>query len=84
MSTSEMTRTSMQRRMMMNGADDFNSDKIKRLRKELNMTQENFAHEIGVTFATVNRWENGRTVPNKVAQKILKMMEKKFRKVSQS
>ena len=52
--------------------------------RNLNMTQENFAHEIGVTFATVNRWENGRTVPNKVAQKILKMLEKKLRKVSQS
>ena len=45
------------------------------------MTQETFAHEIGVTFATVNRWENGRTTPNKVAQKVLMMLEKRMRKV---
>ena len=63
--------------------DEFNREKIRQLRQDLNMTQENFAHEIGVTFATVNRWENGRTTPNKVAQKVLKLLEKKLRKVQQ-
>ncbi len=61
-------------------SDDFDGGRIKRLREELNMTQENFAHEIGVTFATVNRWENGRTTPNKVAQKVLLLLERKLRK----
>jgi putative transcriptional regulator len=59
----------------------FDHERIRRLRQELNMTQENFAHEIGVTFATVNRWENGRTTPNKVAQKVLLLLEKKLRKI---
>jgi transcriptional regulator with XRE-family HTH domain len=27
------------------------------------MTQENLAHELGVTFSTVNGWENGRHLP---------------------
>jgi DNA-binding transcriptional regulator YiaG len=61
--------------------DEFTNERIRQLRTELNMTQESFAHEIGVTFATVNRWENGRTTPNKVAQKVLRLMEKKLRKM---
>jgi len=65
-----------------NGAgDEFTNERIRKLRMELKMTQESFAHEIGVTFATVNRWENGRTTPNKVAQKVLRLMEKKLRKM---
>ena len=62
----------------------FDNERIRRLRQELNMTQESFAHEIGVTFATVNRWENGRTIPNKVAQKVLLLLEKKLRKLKNS
>ncbi|MCL4304809.1 helix-turn-helix domain-containing protein [bacterium] len=63
------------------GVDNFDGSRIKQLREDLNMTQENFAHEIGVTFATVNRWENGRTTPNKVAQKVLSLLERKLRKM---
>lgn len=63
---------------------EFDRERIRQLREELNMTQENFAHEIGVTFATVNRWENGRTTPNKVAQKVLMLLEKKLRKMNKS
>lgn len=58
----------------------FNIERIRRLRQKLNLTQEDFAHLIGVTFATVNRWENGRTTPNKVAQKVLLLLEKKLRR----
>ena len=61
--------------------DMFDQNRIRELRHNLNMTQENFAHEIGVTFATVNRWENGRTLPNKVAQKVLKQLERKLRRM---
>lgn len=63
------------------GPVEFDNERIRRLRQELNMTQESFAHEIGVTFATVNRWENGRTTPNKVAQKVLLLLEKKLHKM---
>jgi len=74
-----LPRTYIRRRF--NGVNDFNRDRIRELRMSMNMTQENFAHEIGVTFATVNRWENGRTTPNRVAQKVLQQMEKKLRKM---
>jgi DNA-binding transcriptional regulator YiaG len=57
----------------------FHREEIRRLRQNLRMTQEDFAHEIGVTFATVNRWENGRTEPKKVTQKVLKLFAKKHK-----
>ena len=36
---------------------------VKDLRARLDMTQEQFAKEVGVTFSTVNQWENGRRRP---------------------
>jgi DNA-binding transcriptional regulator YiaG len=81
MSTS-LTRTYVRRSRL--SPADFDNERIRRLRQELNMTQESFAHEIGVTFATVNRWENGRTTPNKVAQKVLLLLEKKLHKMKSS
>ena len=41
---------------------------IKEIRAYLNMSQTEFAELLNVSFATVNRWENGRAVPNKLAQ----------------
>lgn len=40
-------------------------EKIKAIRLQLNMSQEMLARELGVSFATVNRWENARTKPSK-------------------
>lgn len=41
---------------------------LKQIRNHLNMRQTKFADWLGVSFATVNRWENGHAVPNKLAQ----------------
>lgn len=41
---------------------------IKQIRVYLNMSQTEFAEQLNVTFQTVNRWENGRALPNKLAQ----------------
>lgn len=41
---------------------------IKQIRTHLNMSQTEFAEHLNVTFTTVNRWENGRAIPNKLAQ----------------
>lgn len=43
-------------------------DLIKKIRSHMNMNQTEFAELLNVTFATVNRWENGRSLPNKLAQ----------------
>lgn len=44
---------------------------IKRIRTYLNMSQTEFAGQLNVTFQTVNRWENGRATPNKLAQSMI-------------
>jgi putative transcriptional regulator len=44
---------------------------ISVLRQSLNMTQEEFAHAIGVTVSTVNRWENGHIEPSRLARKAM-------------
>jgi putative transcriptional regulator len=47
------------------------SDLVRALRHELKMTQEEFAHELGITVGTVNRWENRRFRPSKLARATL-------------
>ncbi len=39
-------------------------DKILRVRCDLNLSQEALAKELGVSFATVNRWEKGHARPS--------------------
>ncbi len=36
---------------------------IKRVRQSSMLSQEELARELGVSFATVNRWETGRAKP---------------------
>jgi DNA-binding XRE family transcriptional regulator len=40
---------------------------IKRVRVQLDLSQEDLAREIGVSYATINRWENGRFLPSRMA-----------------
>ena len=40
---------------------------MKSVRKQLELSQEDLARELGVSFATVNRWENGKVKPSKLA-----------------
>jgi DNA-binding transcriptional regulator YiaG len=42
---------------------------VKEVRRQLGLSQEELAHALGVSFATVNRWENSKTVPSKLAQR---------------
>jgi DNA-binding transcriptional regulator YiaG len=41
---------------------------IKEIRKQLGLSQEDLARELGVSFASVNRWENGQVRPSKLAK----------------
>jgi putative transcriptional regulator len=41
---------------------------VKEVRRQLELSQKELARALGVSFATVNRWENGKTVPSKLAQ----------------
>jgi len=42
---------------------------IRTLRGRMGLTQEKFAAKLGVTYPTVNRWENGRAKPSPLAMK---------------
>jgi DNA-binding transcriptional regulator YiaG len=51
---------------MIRGAEMKNEDipaLVKKLRQRLDLTQEQFAQRVGVTYSTVNHWENGKRVP---------------------
>ena len=43
-------------------------DLIKAIRFAANMNQEHFASALGTTPLSINRWENGKTLPNRMAQ----------------
>lgn len=45
------------------------AESVRITRTKLKLTQEALAHELGVSFATVNRWENGSYNPSRLAQK---------------
>ncbi len=46
-------------------------------RPKLGLTQEQFARDLGVAFATVNRWEKGHSSPRGLSLKALEEMKKK-------
>ncbi len=43
------------------------ADQIKRLRARIGLTQINLAERLGVSFPTVNRWENGKARPSQLS-----------------
>lgn len=42
------------------------AEQVKHVRAKLYLSQQALAHEIGVSFQTINRWENGHSEPNLV------------------
>jgi DNA-binding transcriptional regulator YiaG len=49
---------------------------IKKLRDKLDLTQEQFAQRVGVTFSTINNWEKGNRKPHPfLFQRLLEMAE---------
>ncbi|MCF0135322.1 MAG: DUF3990 domain-containing protein [Lachnospiraceae bacterium] len=49
---------------------------IRLIRQEMGKSQEELAQMLGSSFTSVNRWENGRAVPGKMAQKQLYELSK--------
>lgn len=47
------------------------ADTIKEIRKKCFLSQEDLARELGVSFASINRWERGKTKPSKMALKAI-------------
>ena len=51
---------------------------VRETRHRLGLTQLQFAQKLGVSFQSVNRWENGRTQPLPI---VLKQIEEVLRKM---
>jgi len=48
---------------------------VKELRRRLDLTQEQFAQHVGVTYSTVNHWENGKRAPHPFLLRRLREMK---------
>lgn len=55
---------------------------VKRLRWQLELTQEAFAARYGIPLATLRDWEQGRTEPDAAVQSYLKIIESEPKKVA--
>ncbi|MBU4318055.1 MAG: helix-turn-helix transcriptional regulator [Proteobacteria bacterium] len=41
---------------------------LKEIRRQLSISQEDLARALGVSYASVNRWENSQAKPSKLAR----------------
>jgi len=41
---------------------------VREVRKQLAISQEDLARELGVSYTTINRWEKGLSKPSKLAK----------------
>ena len=48
------------------------SELIRVMRKKALLSQEDFAKALNISVGTINRWENGRTVPNKMTMFVIR------------
>ncbi|MBD2364735.1 helix-turn-helix transcriptional regulator [Anabaena minutissima FACHB-250] len=59
------------------------SQLIREFRLSTGLTQEQFAAHIGVTYPTINRWENGRSKPSPLAMEKIEQKLKDLGEVGQ-
>ena len=48
------------------------ANEIKIIRQKALLSQRDFAERLSVTFATVNRWQTGKTIPKMAAMRKIK------------
>jgi DNA-binding transcriptional regulator YiaG len=59
------------------GVNPMKPHDVLQIRQKMQLTQEQFAKAVGVSFVTVNRWENGHTKPSRLAVgQIERLLEK--------
>lgn len=54
---------------------------VQELRATMQLSQEKFTNELGMTFATINRWENGHAT---LSPLVLKQIDRVLHHLSQS
>lgn len=60
------------------GAKKDISKMIREQRIALGLTQEQFAAKVGVTYSTVNRWENNKAKPSPLALRTINELQKEL------
>ena len=50
------------------------AEQLNVLRRQYAWLQEDLVRELGVSFSTVNRWENGKAKPSRLAKKQIKRL----------
>ena len=53
------------------------ANQVKNVRTQLEMSQKKLANALGVSFATINRWENSRNEPSQLAKNLMRQMMEK-------
>lgn len=54
------------------------AEAIKKLRRKMLLTQMEFAQFLGVSFASINRWETGRFEPTMKIKRKLALLFKEY------
>jgi DNA-binding XRE family transcriptional regulator len=52
--------------------------RVRKIRKALDFSQEDFAHILWVTWTTINRWETGAAEPYGLHLRILQLLERQL------
>ena len=55
------------------------SSSVKSLRAKLGMTQQAFASLLGLSFVSVNKWENGGSTPTGLSAVLLSLLKSALR-----
>jgi transcriptional regulator with XRE-family HTH domain len=56
--------------------------RVRKIRKALGFTQEDFARTLWVTYTTLNRWEAGHSAPTGMHLRILRLLERNLARAS--
>jgi transcriptional regulator with XRE-family HTH domain len=56
--------------------------RVRKIRKALGFSQEDFARTLWVTYTTINRWEAGRAAPSGMHLRILLLLEQSLNRPS--
>ena len=52
---------------------------IKELRRQLKLTQEKLAQELGVSVMTIRRWESGKHKPSSLALRQIELLQESIK-----
>ena len=60
------------------------STTVKQARKDMGLSQEELAQALNISYVTINRWENGKSKPNRMAKSVFfAFCEKKGLKIKE-